>query len=95
MNPSEWVPVTREESGWSYNGPFSTTKEWHSAGVGAGAGLAAGLTGSTWPLIAVAGFALGRLGDPRPEVGHLRDVAAEPAYALGMASVFYLLAILA
>lgn len=95
MSLSDLVPVTRAESGWSYNGPLSTTKEWHSAGVGLIAGLATGLSGDPMFLIAVAGFALGRVGDATNAPQHLRDVAREPAYAGGFAAVGYALTLLA
>jgi len=85
------VPVTRNESGWGYNGPLSTTKEWHSLGVGLIGGLAAGATGNVELLGVVGAFALGRVGDKTNSPQHLKDVTKEPAYAGGGALAGYLL----
>lgn len=84
MTPNRYIPITLDESGWSYNGPFSTYKEAHSFILGIGAGV----TGQPELQAGVAAWALGRGSRARKDDGkradaHLRQVAEEPAYAVG------------
>lgn len=85
---NDLIPLTVEESGWAYDGPFSTYKEFHSAILGFGAGF----TGSPEAASAVVAWAVGR-GTKKPRDkgeradAHWRQVAEEPAYALGAMSV--------
>jgi len=81
----ENIPVGRNEAAKIYNGPFSTTTEWHSFAVGKGCGIATGLTLNPAPVAFAVGFATrqpSKVSEETP-VGHLRDLAREPAYALG------------
>lgn len=50
------IPITLDESGWAYNGPFSTYKEIHSAILG----FAGGYSGSPELQAAVIAYASGR-----------------------------------
>lgn len=83
-----WIPLTLDESGWAYDGPFSTYKEFHAAILG----FAAGLLGDPALRGAVVAYAIGR-GSRKSRAGgeradaHWRQVAEEPAYALGAMSV--------
>jgi hypothetical protein len=76
----QFLPASSEGEN-AYNGVLSTTTEWHSLAVGLGAGLATGVSGNPAPIGAAAAFALGRV--PTSDIGHLRDVTREPAYAFG------------
>lgn len=90
---NEKIPITLDESGWEYNGPFSTYKEIHSAVLGFGAGL----TDSPELQSAVTAYAIGRGATKhRDDEGeradaHWRQVAEEPAYALGAMSVGHMI----
>lgn len=84
MNLNRIIPLTLDESGWAYNGPFSTYKEAHSFILGFGAGVAGEPTLSA----AVASYAVGRgvtkkRDDGKRADAHWRQVAEEPAYAVG------------
>lgn len=86
---NEKIPITLNESGWEYNGPFSTYKEFHSAILGFGAGV----SGNPALMSAVTAYALGRGATRHRDNNgeradaHWRQVAEEPAYALGAMAV--------
>lgn len=65
----------------TYTGALSYAAEWHSLVLGVGVGYA-GTTGARQALVA---YALGRGGGKRigNSNAHIKDVADEPAYALG------------
>lgn len=78
------IPITVEESGWAYNGPFSTYKEIHSFILG----FAAGYTNNPMLKATAIAYATGRGTTKSKDSGeradaHWRQVAEEPAYALG------------
>lgn len=82
------IPLTLDESGWAYDGPFSTYKEFHSATLGFGAGMVDDPAAAS----AVVAWAAGRgsrksRDDGERAAAHWRQVAEEPAYALGAMSV--------
>jgi len=73
------IPISKTESGWRYDGPFSTYPEWHSFTLG----LAAGLTGNEVLIGTAVAFATGNGARKKTDDQHWRDVATEPAYACG------------
>lgn len=77
------LPWTVAESGWAYNGPFSTYKELH-AGI---LGLAAGYLQQPELSASVVAWALGRSSRRTTRDAHWRQIAEEPAYALGSMTV--------
>lgn len=88
MNVHNIIPLTVNESGWEYNGPFSTYKEAHAAILGFGAGY----SGLPSLQASVAAYAVGRGVSKSRDGGersdaHWRQVAEEPAYAVGSLAV--------
>lgn len=77
------LPWTVSESGWSYDGPFSTYKELHSAILG----LAAGYLAMPALAAAVVAYATGRGSKGSRTDAHWRQVTEEPAYALGAMTI--------
>lgn len=65
----------------AYTGALSYAAEWHSLALGLGVGFA----GSTAARQALVAYAVGRGGGKRigNSSAHMKDVADEPAYALG------------
>jgi len=75
------------------DGLLSSRPEWHGAGIGAFCGLLVGLNGAkdgAWIMVLLAGLAFGTR---KAQVGQLEDVNKEPAYALGAATLMFLVTV--
>jgi len=80
---------TTDEGDAEYNGPFSIFREWHAFTVGLATGVIAAVTGRLELLAIVGGLALGLRAAPTPP---LRQLKAEPWYALGGVLIGYSIA---
>lgn len=69
---------TIDERG-AYTGPLSTFAEWHSLALGVGAAA----TCNVALMATVAAYAVGQGANRKRHSTHWRDLAREPAYALG------------
>jgi len=74
---TRYIPTLDEQG--SYTGPFSTFAEYHSFAMGFGAAA----TCSTVIMSAIAAYAVLQGTRRHRRSGHWRDLAKEPAYALG------------
>lgn len=93
MSIKDFLGAGKEEE-TSRNGFLSSRSEWHSIGIGICTGIIAAISGGedgAWMLIILTGIALGVR---EVDVGHLKDVQDEPAYALAGCIVAYLLSML-
>jgi len=92
----EWVrrrvreAGAKSESATDRDGAFSYKSETHAAALGFGAGLVSALLvlfkmpeASPLPAVAVVAWALGIRKVPKSADPHVRDIAREPAYAVG------------
>lgn len=81
----DYLPTETEQGSWQ--GAFSTRGEVHAAGIGFGVGAAAAAAARPELMVSIALIAIG---EAQAQGEQLRDVAAEPAYALAALVVGYL-----
>lgn len=82
MGLSDWLRARSRptEESHEYDGVLSYADEWHALVLGLGVGI----TGNLALVSAVVSYALGRgSGSLDTSDPHVRDVAEEPAYAIG------------
>lgn len=85
----EWEPTAGRESASDYNGLFSWAGESHPFIIC----LALGLLGEMSLMVAVAGYAIrGAESEHKlSDDNHIRQIAMEPAYAMGGLAIGYLI----
>jgi len=90
MSIKEWLGAGSEAETPRY-GVLSARAEWHSILIGISIGFITALSGgkdAAWMLIILAGIALGA---KEVNIGHLKHIQKEPAYALVGAVLTFLL----